>query len=68
MNLSTLLDNIRAAIAENNFDNQFEQQHVRAAAHVAFNLAFCTRVNPDDEATLASRPRRRITLAIVTKG
>ena len=45
-----ILDSIWADIVE--------VQFIHAAAHVAFNLAFVTRLNPDDEATLASGKRK----------
>jgi hypothetical protein len=58
--LSNGLDKLKGAIAERQFDNQFEAQHVRAAAHVAFMLAFVTRLNPDDESTLTSKSRKKM--------
>ena len=56
--LLTLFDNIRAAIAETQFDNQFERQHVKTAAKVAFLLAFCSELTPDEEATVQSKSRK----------
>ena len=42
-----ILDNLWAGLVE--------QEYVKAAAHVAFVLAFVVRLNPDDEVTLASK-------------
>jgi hypothetical protein len=53
--LTALYETIRAALAETAFDNRFEVQHVKAAATVAFLLAFCNELTSDCQSTVASR-------------
>ena len=70
--MTNLLDTLLGFISDHLLDDiwagLYARQYRAAAGHVAFNLAFNSELTSDDSATVASRPRRKLTVTRAARG